>query len=107
MGLILNSCNHKPAQSGSSKRKNNDCLPDSFSALAKGKKLLIEKYEYIDSVSHTFKAFLTEDSIWHVVAQPNVFENKQMKDTIPINRGSESVLINKHNCDVIGFFIAR
>jgi hypothetical protein len=95
MGLILSSCNHKPGHSGTNNRKqSNDCLPDSLSALAQGKKLLIDKYEYLDSTNHTFSAVLSEDSIWHVVAQPNLFENEQIKDTIPINRGSERVLIN-------------
>ena len=108
MGLVLSSCSNKKALSGTSnQKKSNDCLPDSLSALVKGKKLLIEKYRYIDSTKHTFNAVLSDDSIWHIVAKPNVFENEQMKDTIPINRGSERVLINKHNCDVIGFYIAR
>src|ERR1700752_1039215 len=93
MGLVLSSCDHKQRFRVTSNVKNsNDCLPDSLSALVKGKKLLIEKYGYIDSTNHTFNAVLSEDSIWHVVAKPNVFENERMKDTISINRGSERVL---------------
>lgn len=105
---MLSSCDPKPELNDkSNKKRSKDCLPDSLSALVKGKQLLIEKYGYIDSINHVFNAILSEDSIWHVIVQPNVFENEQMKDTIPMNRGSETVLMNKHNCKIIGFFIAR
>lgn len=108
IGLVLSSCDNKQRLTmTNNEKKSKDCLPDSLSALVKGKKLLIEKYGYIDSTNHTFKAVLTDDSIWHIVVKSNLFEIEQMKDTIPPNQGSKRVLINKHNCDVIGFYMAR
>ena len=101
--LILISCTNKPGPSEVRKKQRaNDYLPDSLSALANGRKLLIEKY-HIDSISNTFSAVLLEDSIWHVVSQSDIFETDQVKDTTHIDRGSERILINKHSCDIIGF----
>jgi hypothetical protein len=107
MALISSCCSKQIPDKQSNKTKSNDCLPDSISALVKGRKLLIENFGNIVSTEHTFRAVLSDDSIWHIIARPNVFENEQGNDTIPINRGSEMVLINKHNCKVIGFSIQR
>jgi hypothetical protein len=109
MALVLSSCRYKEKVSGTDNKKVfNDCLPDSLSALVKGKKLLIEKFRNIDSAGHTFRAVLTDDSLWHIFASPIVFIPKQFEDTLGIiHRSNEMVLINKHNCDVIGFYIAR
>jgi hypothetical protein len=68
---------------------------------------LIEKCGNILLTDYTFKAILSDDSIWHVIAKANALGNEQRNDPIPSNRESDMVLINKHNCDVIGFAIAR
>lgn len=108
MFLIFSSCYHKHVTSKKNdKRISNQCLPDSASALVKGKKLLSENFGNIILRDYIFKAVLTDDSIWHIIAKPNVPENEQVNNTISVNRGSEMVLINKHTCDIIGFSIAR
>jgi len=106
--FITSSCSNRNFKSSTgNKRKFNDCLQDSLSALHKGQKLLIEKYDDIDTTNYAFKAELVGDSIWHISVKSRLFVKDYLKDSIPPNIGSRRVLINKHSCEVIAFYIAR
>ena len=108
--LLASSCYNKkvPGNIGDkSKHTYKYCLPDPVSALAKGKELLINRFQIADTSEYIFSVGLLNDSTWRIVARDKPFETAPQGNTLEVHPGGVIVLINRNNCNVIGFGVAK
>lgn len=108
--LLASSCYNKKVPGNiadKSKHTYKYCLPDSVSALVKGKELLINRFQIADTSEYIFSVGLLNDSTWRIVARAKPFDSPPQGNSLEDNLGSDMVLINRNNCNVIGFAVAK